>query len=172
MWDSPHLKMQQIHDRMSDGCWKVFSVYFFLGKLLFYTTFCIKNKNICLPGILSHEKFSFSWWNKVVTEDTQYLFTLFWTWMKLEKSISFTIFFSNQVYVLVWIMQLSIFLNNSSTWEWTKTELGAAFLAKTNKPAIDLFHSRILFLCMEFTWFVWVKVFFMNTNVNCLFIKI
>lgn len=66
---------------------------FFLGKLLFYLLFCIKNKNTCLHVILPHGKFLFSWWNKVVPEDTEYLSTLFWTWLKLEKIISSTICF-------------------------------------------------------------------------------
>lgn len=66
----------------------------FLGSLLllFFTAFCIKNKNICLPGILPHGKLCFSWWNQVVTEDTQYLSALFRTWLKLKEGISFTMF--------------------------------------------------------------------------------
>lgn len=70
---------------------------------------------------------------------------------EIGESHFFDHLFANQVYVLVWIMKLSLFSNSLSTWEWMKTELGANFLNKTNKPAIDHLNSRILFLCLKST---------------------
>lgn len=56
-------------------------------------------------------------------------------------------------------------------WEWMKTKLGATFPTETNKPAIDFFNSRMLCFCVKSIWLTQVKVFFMATNVNHLFIK-
>lgn len=68
------------------GAGKYSPCIFFLGKLLlFYIIFCIKNKTTCLPGILPHGKFSFSWWIKssLKTHNISLHYSgLGWNWRK------------------------------------------------------------------------------------------